>query len=371
MSPRDPFDVLGVNRNASQDDIKSRFRELAKKFHPDLNTQDKDASVKMAEITNAYDILTDKKKRQEYDRTQTSDSAGSGAATGSAYNTNAEWMDPTQMFSEFSNIFGRMGRHRAVGRVAMKGDDLTTNITISLIEAMNGCVKPISFKARSPCGTCNGSGARKGTGWSSCKLCKGTGTQRVERGIMTMGMPCVRCSGSGQVLEHPCSTCKGEGVSSEIKDVSVKIPAGVKNQMELRMQGQGHCGVRGGRNGDLFVTIKIQPDDYFTLVDDDVYVDVPLTIKEVLSGSSVEVKQIDGHSVMKVNIPPGTAPGTTRVVKGKGPPRASGISSSNRGDMILRFSLTLQPADTLTPRQKELIEEFDSIQRTVLARLPK
>jgi len=366
--PRDPFDVLGVTRTASQDDIKTRFRELAKKYHPDLNTQDKDASKKMAEITNAYDVLTDKKKRQDYERSQASTSAGSDAATGSSYNSNAEWMDPSQMFSEFSNIFGRMGRHRPVGRVAMKGDDLSASVTISLVEAMNGCVKPISFKARCTCSTCKGSGARAGTGWSSCKLCKGTGTQRVERGIMTMGMPCVRCSGSGQVLEHPCSGCKGEGVSAEVKDVSVKIPAGVKNQMELRLQGQGHCGIRGGRSGDLFVTIKIKPDDYFTLVDDDVYVDVPLTIKEVLTGAAVEVKQIDGTSTMKVSIPPGTAPGSTRTVKGKGPPRASGISSSSRGDMVLRFSLTIQAPETLTPRQRELIEEFDSIQKTVLAR---
>lgn len=365
---RDPFDVLGVGRNASQEEIKTRFRELAKKYHPDLNTQDKDASRKMADITNAYDILSDRKKRQDYERMRGSGSSTSNSSetAGSAYNSSAEWMDSSQMFSEFSNIFGRMGRHRPVGRVAMKGDDLNANITISLIEAMNGCVKPLSFKARCSCSSCNGSGARPGTGWSSCKVCKGTGTQRVERGIMTMGMPCVRCSGSGQVLEHPCVSCKGDGSKAEVKDVSVKIPAGVKSQMELRLQSQGHCGTRGGRSGDLFVTIKIKTDDYFTVIDDDVYVDVPLSIKEVLTGACIEVRQIDGASTMKVNIPPGTCPGSTRVVKGKGPPRASGISSSSRGDMLLRFSLKMQPNDTLTGRQRELIEEFDSIQRTIL-----
>ena len=369
---RDPYEVLGVNRNSSQEDIKARFRELAKKYHPDLNTKDQDASQKMADITNAYDILTDKKKRLELDRMRTSTSSDSGSSTeGTAYDSRAEWMDPTQMFSEFSNIFGRMGRHRPAARVATRGDDLSANVTISLVEAMNGCVKPISFKAKSTCQPCKGSGARAGTGWVSCKTCKGTGTQRVERGIMTMGMPCVRCSGSGQILENPCTSCKGEGLKTEVKDVSVKVPAGIKHQMELRMQGQGHSGARGGRNGDLFVTIKIKPDDYFTMVDDDVYVDVSLSLKEILCGATVDVRQIDGTSMMKVNIPPGTVPGTTRTVKGKGPPKATGVTSSSRGDMVLRFQLNIQPIETLTERQKELISEFDSIQRAVMGRLKK
>lgn len=372
IAARDPYEVLGVNRSSSQEDIKARFRELAKKYHPDLNTKDQDASQKMADITNAYDILTDKKMRAEFDRMRSSTSSNFGASTeGTAYDSRTEWMDPTQMFSEFSNIFGRMGRHRPAARVATRGDDLTAHVTISLVEAMNGCIKPISFKAKSACLPCNGSGARAGSGWVSCKTCKGTGTQRVERGIMTMGMPCVRCSGSGQILENPCTSCKGEGLKTDVKDVSVKIPAGIKHQMELRLQGQGHAGSRGGRNGDLFVTIKIKPDDYFTMVDDDVYVDVSLSLKEILCGAIVDVRQIDGASLMKVNIPPGTIPGTTRTVKGKGPPKATGVTSSSRGDMVLRFQLSIQPVDTLTERQKELISEFDSIQRAVMGRLKK
>ena len=368
---RDPYDVLGVNRSASQEDIKSRFRELAKKYHPDLNTQDKDASMKMADLTNAYDILTDKKKRADFDRTSSNGSASTSSGGASAYNSKAEWVDPSQMFSEFSNIFGRMGRHRPVGRVATRGDDISANLEISLLEAMNGCVKAITLKAKCTCSSCSGSGAKTGTGWSSCKTCKGTGTQRVERGIMTMGMPCVRCSGSGQVLEHACVSCRGEGIRSEQKQVSVKIPAGIRNQMELRLQAQGHCGTRGGRHGDLFVTIKVQPDPYFSMIDEDVYVDIDLSLKEALMGTTVEVRQIDGNSSMKVASPPGTAPGSTRVVKGRGPPRASGNSSSSRGDMILKFGLRMQPPGSLTERQKELLNEFDSIQKSVLANTPQ
>lgn len=367
--PRDPYDVLGVSRSASQDDIKSKFHELAKKYHPDLNTQDADASKKMADITNAYDILTDKRKRAEFDRAGMNSGMSGDSSTASSYNSRAEWVDPSQMFSEFSNIFGRMGRHRPMGKVATRGDDISANVEISLVEAMNGCVKPINIKAKQTCSTCSGSGARPGTGWSSCKTCKGTGTQRVERGIMTMGMPCVRCSGSGQVIEHACMSCKGEGLKSDPKQVSIKIPAGIKNQMELRLQAQGHCGTRGGRTGDLFVTVKVQPDEYFSIIDDDVCVDVPLSISDIVFGTTANVRQIDGKSEIKVMLAPGTAPGTTRTVRGKGPPRPSGSTGGSRGDMILKFSLKHQPAETLTPRQKELIREFDAIQQSVVAKL--
>jgi molecular chaperone DnaJ len=359
---RDPYEVLGVSRSSSQEEIKSRFRELAKKYHPDLNTHDADASRKMSDITNAYDILTDKKKRSEYERTAT-DTSSSHYPT-SDFNSRTEWVDPSQMFSEFSNIFGRMGRHRSVGRVAVRGDDVSANVEVSLIEAMNGCVKLIQIKAKQTCRTCTGSGAQSGTGWSSCKTCKGTGTQRVERGIMTMGMPCVRCGGSGQILEHACLSCKGEGIKSEPKEVSIKIPAGIKNKMELRLQAQGHCGIRGGKQGDLFVTVKVKQDDYFTVIDDDVHVTVPLTIADLMFGVSTVVKQVDGTSEMKVIIPPGTLPGSSRTLRGKGPPKPS---SGSRGDMVLRFSLAMQPIETLTERQKQLIREFDSIQKTILS----
>lgn len=368
---RDPFEVLGVSRTSSQDDIKAQFRVLAKKFHPDLNTQDSDASRKMADITNAYDILTDRRKRADLDRNSSSaGSNGTPSGSSSGFDSRAEWVDPSQMYSEFSNIFGRMGRHRPAGRVASRGDDISASLEISMIEAMNGSAKSILLKAKNPCGPCSGTGAKPGTSWTSCKTCKGTGTQRVDRGIMTMGMPCVRCSGSGQVLEHPCLSCRGEGIKTEGKEVLVKVPAGIKNKMELRLQGQGHCGTRGGRHGDLFVTIQVRPDSYFTMIDDDVYIDVPLSLKDALLGTSVDVKQIDGEKYLKVSIPPGTMPGSTRVLRGKGPPKAAMVSTTpgSRGDMILRFSLTMQPIETLTQRQKNLICEFDSIQKTILVK---
>ncbi len=185
---------------------------------------------------------------------------------------------------------------------------------------------------------------------------------------MTMGMPCVRCSGSGQTIEHPCLSCRGEGIRSEPKQVSVKIPGGVRNMMELRIQGQGHCGTRGGRSGDLFVTVKVKPDDYFTIIDDDVYVEVPLSIRDVLLGTTVKVRSIEpAKPHITVNLSPGTLPGSTRHLPGKGPPRpVSGTSIGSRGDMVLKFTLNIQPIETLTDRQKQIIEEFNSIQKSVL-----
>jgi molecular chaperone DnaJ len=363
---RDPYVVLGVDRTTTQEDIKARFRELAKKYHPDLNTHDADASKKMADITNAYDILTDKRKKAEFDR---SSAGGFGSGSeGSSSHSNAEWVDPNQMFSEFSNIFGRMGRHRPVGRVATRGDDISMSVEIPLVDAMSGCVRNLTIKCKQSCSSCSGSGARPGTGWTSCKTCKGTGTQRVERGIMTMGMPCVRCGGSGQTIEHPCLSCRGEGIGSEPKQVSVKVPSGVRNMMDLRIQGQGHCGTRGGRSGDLFVTVKVKPDDYFTIIDDDVYVEIPITIRDILLGTSVKVRSIDPVKPdFNVALPPGTLPGTTRSLTGRGPPRPiSGNSIGSRGDMVLNFTLKIQPIETLTDRQKQLIEEFNNIQETLL-----
>lgn len=354
---RDPYEVLGVPHSASHEDIKAQFRVLAKKYHPDLNTHDANASKLMADLTNAYDLLTDKRRRAEFDRQRSTGSAFSGT-TGA----NAEWVDPSQMFSEFSNIFGRMGRGtstRPAGRAAVRGADISTSVEIDFLDAMNGCVRPISVRAKETCVPCHGSGARPGTGWTNCKTCNGTGTQRVERGIMTMGMPCVRCGGAGQVIEHACVSCKGEGSRVGSKEVIVKIPAGIKSSMELRVQSHGDCGARGGRSGDLFVTVKVKPDEYFSVIDDDVHVDVPLTIGEVLLGTSVAIRPIqrDGKPI-PVQIPSGTLPGTTRTLKGKGPPRPNSGGSS-RGDIVLRFSLSLPQSQSFSPEQLQLITELE------------
>ena len=347
---RDPYQVLGVSKTATTVEIKQRFRELAKKFHPDLNS-DKDASTKMAEIATAYDILSDPQKRASHEST-----SSTGSNPFSSSSSQSDWNDPSQMFTEFSNIFGRMNRARQATNVATKGDDLSATLEIDFIDSVKGSVHIISTKSRQTCTTCSGSGCKHGTSTSSCKQCKGTGTQRIDRGIMTMGVPCQRCAGLGQVIEHPCPCCKGEGLSSKIRDVHVKVPAGVKNFMELRIAGQGNAGNRGGRAGDLYVTVKVKPHPILRMIDDDVHVDVSISIKQALLGGSVVIPTVTGEN-QNLEISAKTFPGVSKILRGKGPPRVNGAGT---GDMILHF--VLKQGD-LSAKQKSLIEEFDLIEQ--------
>ena len=344
----DPFDVLGVSRLSSNEEIKHRFRELAKKYHPDLN-KSPDASAKMAEIATAYDTLTDPVKRAQLDGTS---STSSSTSSSSSYAH-----DTASMFSDFSNIFGRMSSSTRSSSQSMKGEDVSATLEISLEQAVQGVVQSLSVKVRTACSSCGGSGCRPGTSPSSCRTCKGAGVQRVDRGIMTMGLPCVKCAGSGSVIEHPCGVCRGDGVKLQPRDVVVKVPAGVRHFMELRVPGQGHCGSRGGRTGDLFVTVKVKPHEKFRVIDEDIHCDVKLRLKDALLGGEVLVPLLDSSN-QKVVVPARTLPGSLRVLKGRGPPKIGGVGN---GDLVVHF--TLDVAQNLTERQKRLIEEFDSIER--------
>ena len=348
---RDPYQVLGVAKTATTVEIKQRFRELAKQFHPDLNS-DKDASTRMAEIATAYDILSDPQKRAIHENNTSSSSSSSFSST----SANADWGDPSQMFSEFSNIFGRMNRARQATNVPTKGDDISATLEIDFIESVKGSVHVLNTKSRQTCTSCSGSGCKHGTSTSSCKLCKGTGTQRIDRGIMTMGVPCQQCAGLGQVIDHPCPCCKGEGLSMKMREVHVKVPAGVKNFMELRIAGQGNAGNRGGRSGDLYVTVKVKPHPVLRMIDDDVHVDVPISIKQALLGGLVPITTVTGGT-QNLEISSKTFPGLAKVLRGKGPPKVNGAGT---GDMILHF--VLKQGD-LTAKQKVLIEEFDLIEQ--------
>eukprot|EP00929_Paragymnodinium_shiwhaense_P091723 TRINITY_DN51630_c0_g1_i1.p1 TRINITY_DN51630_c0_g1~~TRINITY_DN51630_c0_g1_i1.p1 ORF type:complete len:457 (+),score=101.39 TRINITY_DN51630_c0_g1_i1:64-1434(+) len=364
-APRDAYAVLGLERSASNDEVKARFRELAKKQHPDLN-KDRSASVKMAELTTAYDTLMDAKKRAALDQALAGTESGpggtaprswSGTQSGFGRKPSDEWVDPSQMFSEFQDIFGRDGGQRPPGTqpAAARGEDIGCELQVSFLEAMQGADKSVSLMAKQTCPDCRGSGAKPGTGWSTCKVCKGTGVHRVERGILSMGVPCQRCQGQGEVLDHPCRNCKGDGVRLQPREVRVSVPAGVRNLMELRVPGAGHAGFRGGKAGHLFVTCKVQPHDSFRHVDDDVHLDVPLTLRQALLGGELEIPTLRGEKETLV-VQAGTQPGATKVIRGRGPPRLGG---EGRGHLVLRFLLQL-PVE-LSERQVQLIEEFDQL----------
>ncbi|CAD7934380.1 unnamed protein product [Amoebophrya sp. A25] len=335
----------------------------------------------MSRITDAYSLLVDPKRRREFDHsaaasgaseeasgTQEQQASGFGDFGGSSgIGVEQEWVDPSQLYSEFSNIFGKMasraGRGGRGGPAPARGDDASVELKVSFHEAMRGARRRIQLKLQLPCNDCGASGAQAGSGWSKCPMCNGTGVRRVERGIMSMGLPCAKCGGVGDLLEHACETCSGEGVVSRKVEVEVEIPPGIKPGMELRLPGQGHAGARGGRRGHLFVLVNVESHPKFRHIDDDLHADVDVSLRTMLLGGKVKVPTLEGD--VDLNLPPLNEPSSTRILRGKGPTRISGGGSnskaSNSGNLILHFGLKLP--HSLTEEQKRLIHAFDQIER--------
>ncbi|CDR93844.1 dnaJ C terminal region domain containing protein, putative [Babesia bigemina] len=360
---KDPYSVLGVSRNASTDEIKRKFRELAKKYHPDLNPSP-DAKQKMAEISSAYELLSDPQKRKIYDQTGMNSSDG-------GYDPSAGFSgfgDSSFMFTDFAEMFSRMAGAHGAGNAftgSTRGDDIQTEISITFMEAVKGCSKNINIPARVACGDCKGLGRQPGTSIEVCKICNGTGkrrrhgfdlfvtgVQRMERGPIIIGVPCRTCSGTGQVIAHPCRACGGTGDRAQTKSVNVTIPAGVRQGMQMRIPNQGHVGMRGGKSGHLFVNINIQPHHIFKWIDDDIHVHLPISLKQCLLGGNVVVPTLDGYT--DLTIAPNCQPFFIKTLKNKGPPK---VDSRNNGNLVVHLELRLP--DTLTARQKELVEEFE------------
>lgn len=344
FATRDAYSVMGLDRSATAQEVKERFRTLAKQYHPDLNTSDRSASIKMAELTSAYDTLMDPKRRAALDQATAGAYAGAGynSYTGGFpnFNQSDEWVSPSQMYSEYSDLFGRNSQFRTTGNdaaSAQRGEDVSTNVEVPFLDAAQGCEKVISLRLKQVCTDCRGSGAREGTTWSKCRVCKGSGVHRQEKGIFSMGLPCQRCRGSGMVLDHPCRSCRGETTKMMTREIRVSIPAGVRNQMELRLANAGHAGSHGGKAGHLFVQVKVLPHERFRLVEDDVHLDVPLTLRQALLGAEVTIPTIEGRSERLVVQAP-AQPGTTKVLRGRGPPRCD---ASGRGNLVLHFLLHL------------------------------
>ena len=341
---RDPYEVLGLKRGSTTDEIKQRFRVLAKQFHPDLN-RSPDASTKMAEIATAYDVLTDPEKRVTYDSSSGTTSGFSGFSSGDS-----------SMFNEFASMFTKMNARGRATSSSSKGEDISATLEIDFIDTLLPSVRTVSIRCQASCGVCGGSGCQPGTAPSSCRACKGSGTQRIDRGIMTMGLPCSNCAGSGRVIDHLCSSCRGNGTKLTNKDVLVKTPAGIRNFQELRLPSQGHCGVRGGRAGDLYVTVKVRPHKKFRVIDEDVHQDVGISLKEALLGGEVGVELLGGGE-MKISLVSKTMPGSQKILRGRGPPKTGG----GCGDMVIHFFLEI--SENLTPRQRTIIQEFDEIEK--------
>ncbi|BCJ88606.1 molecular chaperone DnaJ [Effusibacillus dendaii] len=348
MSKRDFYEVLGVSKNASEDEIKKAYRKLARKYHPDVNKDDPSAEAKFKEVTEAYEVLSDQEKRARYDQFGHADPGagfGGGAGAGGFGDFGGGFGDIFDMF------FGGGGRQRGPRR----GADLQYNLQISLEDAFRGIERELDIPRTEECPTCHGSGAKPGTHPQTCSVCRGTGMQEqvvnTPLGRMVNRRPCTACGGDGQIIKDPCNECRGEGKVKVRKRINVKIPAGVDTGNRIRISGGGEAGDKGAPPGDLYIVIYVQEHEFFERDGDDLFCRVPISFVQAALGDEIEVQTLDGK--VKLRIPEGTQTGTSFRLRGKGMPQ---LNSSRHGDQHVRV-VVLTPTD-LTEKQKDLLRQL-------------
>jgi molecular chaperone DnaJ len=359
IGQKDLYKILGVDKKASQDDIKKAYRKLARRYHPDRNPGDASAEERFKEVQAAYDVLGDPEKRKQYDRGPLFGFGGSGPA-GSAGGGGG--FDAGGFGDILSDLFGQAtGRARGGaagtrggGPRPERGGDLEAEATISFDQAIEGTQIPLTVPTSTPCTTCRGTGAKPGTSPTVCPRCQGRGVENQGQGLFTIAQPCSRCGGSGVVIEDPCPTCHGNGAVRTVKKYRVNIPAGVKDGSRVRLAGKGEPGRHGGEPGDLYVVTRVMPSPVFARKGDHVEVEVPLTIPEAIRGAEVEVPTLHGRK--KLRVPAGTKHGTVQRLRGEGPPRLGG---SGRGDIHYRFVIDV-PA-SLSSEQQEAVRELSKV----------
>ncbi len=350
---RDYYEVLGVQKGASEADIKKAYRRIAKDCHPDLHPDDKQAEARFKEANEAYDILSDPDKKAKYDQfgfagVDPSYGTGGGGFTG-------DFTDLGDIFGEF---FG-FGGGRTVNRNApRRGESLRIRLTLSFEEAVFGCKKDVSVTKVDSCPACSGSGCQSGTTPEVCPECRGSGNVRVQQrtpfGMIQSTAPCSRCGGSGKIIHTPCSKCRGNGMVRAQKTLNINIPAGIDNGETVQLRGQGNAGVNGGPAGDLLVQIQVRPSPVFQREGTSLYTSKKLGFVQATLGTEVEVQTLDG--TVSLNIPAGTQTGAVFRLRGKGVPSVRG---SLRGDQFV--TIDLETPKHLTDRQKELLEEFAAL----------
>jgi molecular chaperone DnaJ len=350
----DYYKALGVDRKASQDEIKKAYRKLARQYHPDTNS-DAGAEERFKQISEAYDVLGDPEKRKAYDRGGSLFSGGFGGAGGAGGGaTAADFGSFSDILSNiFSTTAGRGGSARTKP-VAERGRDLETTVSLSFAQAVEGAQVPVSVATHTPCTTCRGTGARPGTAPVVCPVCQGRGVESQGQGLFSITRPCARCNGAGTVIEDPCPTCQGQGRLRELKKYRVNIPPGVKEGSRIRLAGKGEAGLRGGPSGDLFVICHVSDSPVFARKGDNVEVEVPITVAEAIGGADVEVPTL--HGTKRLRVAPGTKHGTLQRLRGEGPPVLGG---KGRGDIHYRFVIEV-PKD-LNAEQRQAVEELSKV----------
>ena len=355
-SKRDYYEVLGVAKSATDDEIKRAYRGLAKKYHPDMNPGDKEAEAKFKEANEAYDVLSDKDKRAKYDQfghTAFDPSMGGGAGYGGFGGFSGGDFDFGDIFSSF---FGGGGSSRSRRNMPIDGEDVATRITINFEEAAFGCKKEVTFARVEACTECGGSGAEKGTKPETCSTCRGTGSVTVRQqtmlGYMQTQRPCQECHGTGKIIKNPCKNCNGKGFVKVNKKLEVSIPAGIDNMQRIVLRGQGSAGRNGGDNGDLIIEVRVKKHDIFTRDGNNLYCDVPITFTEAALGAEIGIPILGGKPE-RYEIPPETQSGTSFTLKGKGIPD---INSKRRGDLII--TVLVETPKNLNSEQKKLLRQF-------------
>ncbi len=348
MAKRDYYEVLGVSRDVNEADLKTAYRRLAMKHHPDRNTDDKSAEDKFKEVKEAHDVLSDAQKRAAYD--QYGHAGVDASAAGGGHGGGANFND---IFGDvFGDIFGGGGGGRSRSR-AYRGSDLRYNMELNLEEAVAGTTVKIKIPTLIACKTCSGSGAKKGSQPTGCSTCGGTGQVRIQQGFFSVQQTCPHCHGTGKVIKDPCHDCHGQGRVEERKTLSVKVPPGVDNGDRIRLSGEGEAGENGGPAGDLYVQMHVKPHAIFERDGSNLVCTMPIGIAIAALGGDIEVPTLNGRVMLK--IPPETQTGKLFRVKGKGvaPVRGGGI-----GDLICK--VVVETPVKLTARQKELLREFET-----------
>ena len=355
---KDFYQILGVSKGASADELKKAYRKLAMQYHPDKNKGDKSAEEKFKEISHAYDILSDEQKRAAYDR-YGHDAFTQGGMGGAGGGAGAAGFDFSSGFADiFEDLFG-MGGGRAGGGRAQnspaRGADLRYNVSITLEEAFKGKQETIKVTTAATCETCSGSGGANGSKPVDCTTCHGTGRIRASQGFFTVERTCATCGGMGKTIKDPCKSCAGSGRVRKEKTLSVSIPAGVEEGTRIRLSNEGEVGMRGGPAGDLYIFISVKDHRLFQRDGADIHCSIPISMTTATLGGSIEVPTIDGARV-KVSIPEGTQYGHQMRLRGKG---MSVLKSGHRGDMYIH-TLVETPVK-LNKKQKDLLKEFDKV----------
>ena len=353
---RDYYEVLGVSKGASEDEIKKAYKKLARKYHPDLNPDNKEAEEKFKEVNEAYEILYDPNKKARYDQfgfAGVDPNYGAGGA-GGGFDGGFDFGDLGDIFgSFFGGGFG--GGRRTNPNAPQRGESIRLSLAISFEEAAFGCEKEVSVDRMEQCGTCHGNGCAAGTTPEVCPDCHGTGQVQVRRqtpmGVFATSSPCGRCGGKGKIIHQPCPDCRGSGAVRRRKTIQVSIPAGIDNGQTISVRGQGSAGKNGGPAGDLLVTITVRPHELFRREGTSVLCDAPITFAQAVLGAELEIPTIDGK--VKYDLPEGTQSGTTFRLKGKGIPA---INGRGRGDQYV--TVYIETPRNLNREQKEALKKF-------------